>query len=119
MIPFDLLAGIGAHELATVQACVRAGFDPDFYMFTVNKMSYYASNPTDIAAFMQSIKKPWIGFKVLGAGRDRPPEGFLHAFQKGADFIAVGMFDWQVRDDVAMVQEMLAKGVPRDRAWMG
>jgi len=114
-----LLAGIGAHELATVQACVRAGFDPDFYMFTINKMSYYASNPTDIAAFMNSIEKPWIGFKVLGAGRDKPPEGFLHAFQKGADFIAVGMFDWQVRDDTALVQEMLAKGISRDRPWIG
>jgi hypothetical protein len=113
-----LLAGIGAHELPTVQACVRAGLNPDFYMFTVNKMSYYASNPADVAAFMKSIEKPWIGFKVLGAGRDKPPDGFLHAFQKGADFIAVGMFDWQVRDDVAMVQELLAKGVPRDRAWM-
>jgi hypothetical protein len=114
-----LLAGIGAHELPTVQACVRAGLDPDFYMFTVNRMSYYASNPADVAAFMKSIEKPWIGFKVLGAGREKPPEGFLHAFQKGADFIAVGMFDWQVRDDAAMVQKMLARGVPRDRPWMG
>ncbi len=112
-----LLAGIGAHDLATVQACVRAGLDPDFFMFTINKMGYYASNPVDVASFMKSIEKPWIGFKVLGAGRDKPPDGFLHAFQKGADFIAVGMFDWQVRDDVAMVQEMLVKGVPRDRAW--
>ena len=113
-----LLSGIGAHELPTVQACVQAGLDPDFYMFTVNKMSYYASNPADVAAFMQAIKKPWIGFKVLGAGRDKAPDGFLHAFQRGADFIAVGMFDWQVRDDVAMVQGMLAKGLSRDRAWM-
>ncbi len=113
-----LLAGIGAHELPTVQASVRAGLEPDFFMFTINKMSYYSSKPAEIAEFMKSIKKPWIGFKVLGAGRDKPLEGFLHAFQKGADFLAVGMFDWQVRDDVAMVQEMLAKTVSRDRAWM-
>ena len=66
---------------------------------------------------MKNIKKPWIGFKVLGAGRDKPLEGFQHAFEKGADFLAVGMFDWQVRDDTAHVQEMLAKGVTRDRAW--
>jgi len=113
-----LLAGIGAHELPTVQASVRAGLDPDFFMFTINKMSYYSSKPAEIAEFMKSINKPWIGFKVLGAGRDKAPEGFLHAFQRGADFIAVGMFDWQVRDDVAMIQEMLAKTVSRDRAWM-
>jgi hypothetical protein len=54
----------------------------------------------------------------LGAGRDKPPEGFLHAFKKGADFLCVGMFDWQVRDDTALVEQMLARGIDRDRAWM-
>jgi hypothetical protein len=112
-----ILAGIGAHDLATVRACVSAGIEPDFYMFTINRKSYYSSDPEEIAAFMQNIRKPWIGFKVLGAGRDKAPDGILHAFQRGADFVAVGMFDWQVRDDAAIVQEMLAKGVPRDRAW--
>ena len=112
-----LIAGIGAHLLPTVQACERAKLDPDFYMFTVNRVNYYASPAADVAAFMKTIKKPWIGFKVLGAGRDKPPDGFLHAFEKGADFIAVGMFDWQVRDDTAHVQAMLAKGIERDRLW--
>jgi hypothetical protein len=112
-----LIAGIGAHLLPTVQACERAKLDPDFYMFTINRVNYYSSAPAEIAAFMQNIKKPWIGFKVLGAGRDKPPEGFLHAFEKGADFIAVGMFDWQVRDDTAHVQAMLATGVERERGW--
>jgi hypothetical protein len=112
-----LLAGIGAHDLETVKACVAAGFDPDFYMFTVNPVKYCCSDPEEIAAFMKPIKKPWIGFKVLGAGRAKPPEGFRHAFEKGADFIAVGMFDWQVRDDTALVQEILAKGLERDRPW--
>jgi len=112
-----LMAGVGAHLLATVEGSEKAKLDPDFYMFTINRMNYYSSAPADIAAFMKNIKKPWIGFKVLGAGRDRPLEGFQHAFEKGADFIAVGMFDWQVRDDTAHVQEMLAKGIDRDRAW--
>ena len=113
-----LLGGIGAHDLATVQACVRAGFNPDFYMFTINKKNYYSSNPADVAAFMKSVEKPWIGFKVLGAGRDKPPDGFLHAFQRGADFICVGMFDWQVRDDVAMVRQILTRDFSRDRPWL-
>ena len=112
-----LIAGIGAHRLATVRASQGARLDPDFYMFTVNRVNYYASPPEEVDAFMKAIKKPWIGFKVLGAGRDKPPDGFLHAFQRGADFIAVGMFDWQVRDDTAHVQEILAKGVERERAW--
>ncbi len=112
-----LMAGVGAHLLATVEASEKARLDPDFYMFTVNRVNYYSSPPADVAAFMKDIKKPWIGFKVLGAGRDKPPDGFRHAFERGADFIAVGMFDWQVRDDTAHVQSMLAKGIERDRAW--
>jgi hypothetical protein len=112
-----LAAGVGAHLLATVQGSEKAQLDPDFYMFTINRVNYYSSAPLEIAAFMKNIKKPWIGFKVLGAGRDKPLEGFQHAFEKGADFIAVGMFDWQVRDDTAHVQEMLAKGIERSRAW--
>jgi hypothetical protein len=114
-----LLAGIGAHALETVKACVAAGLDPDFYMFTVNAVNYCSSNPDEIAAFMKAIRKPWIGFKVLGAGRAKPAAGFLHAFQKGADFICVGMFDWQVRDDAALVRDLLSKKVERDRPWMG
>jgi len=112
-----LVAGIGAHMLETVRACHAAGLDPDFFMFTVNRVKYYASEPAEIAAFMKAIEKPWIGFKVLGAGRETPPDGFRHAFERGADFIAVGMFDWQVRDDAAHVQDMLAKGIARDRSW--
>jgi putative N-acetylmannosamine-6-phosphate epimerase len=111
------MAGIGAHLLSTMQACVAAKIDPDFYMFTVNQVGYLSSAPAEIAQFMRTIHKPWIGFKVLGAGRANPPGGFQHAFERGADFIAVGMFDWQVRDDVAHVQAMLAKGIERERAW--
>jgi hypothetical protein len=112
-----LMAGIGAHLLATSRACVQAKLDPDFYMLTVNRVNYYSSPAAEKAEFMKSIQKPWIGFKVLGAGRELPPGGFRHAFERGADFIAVGMFDWQVRDDTAHVQEMLAKGIERERAW--
>ena len=112
-----LIAGIGTHKLTTVQACAQAKIDPDFFMVTVNQVNYYCSPAADVAEFMKTIKKPWIGFKTLGAGRAKPPVGFRYAFQRGADFIAVGMFDWQVRDDVAHVQDMLAKGIERDRAW--
>ncbi|HUU53192.1 MAG TPA: hypothetical protein VMW44_00960 [Candidatus Bathyarchaeia archaeon] len=112
-----IFAGVGGHRVETVKASEEAGLNPDFYMYTVNKVDYMASNPEEIQAFMKIVKKPWIGFKVLGAGRDKPQESFIHAFERGADFIAVGMFDWQVMDDVAFVQEMLAKGVNRERPW--
>jgi putative N-acetylmannosamine-6-phosphate epimerase len=103
--------------IATTRQCVQAKLDPDFYMVTINRVNYYTSPPAETAELMKTIQKPWIGFKVLGAGRERPPAGFQHAFERGADFIAVGMFDWQVRDDVAHVQEMLAKGIDRERTW--
>jgi hypothetical protein len=112
-----LIAGIGAHQLETVQACEKAGLNPDFYMFTINRVNYNSSNPTEISAFMKGINKPWIGFKVLGAGRDKPLDGFQHAFERGADFICVGLFDWQVRDSTAIVQSLLAQGISRDRRW--
>ena len=112
-----LVAGIGAHLLATIRACSEAQLDPDFYMVTVNRVNYYCSQAAEVSEFMKGIMKPWIGFKVLGAGRETPPDGFRHAFERGADFIAVGMFDWQVRDDAAHVQGMLAQGINRDRAW--
>jgi len=112
-----LVAGIGAHLLTTARACEQAKLDPDFYMVTVNRVNYYCSEAAEVGEFMKTIKKPWIGFKTLGAGRETPPDGFRHAFERGADFIAVGMFDWQVRDDAAHVQEMLAKGIQRARAW--
>ena len=112
-----LMAGIGAHLLATPQRCVQAKIAPDFFMLTINRVDYYSTPAAEKAEFMRTIEKPWIGFKVLGAGRELPPDGFRHAFERGADFIAVGMFDWQVRDDVAHVQEMLANGIERARVW--
>jgi hypothetical protein len=112
-----IMAGIGAHLLDTARACVNARIDPDFYMMTINRVNYYCSEAAEVGIFMESIKKPWIAFKVLGAGRVKPQEGFRLAFEKGGDFLAVGMFDWQIHDDVALVREMLARGIQRDREW--
>lgn len=112
-----LMAGIGAHMFATTRACVEAQLDPDFFMVTTNRVKYNCDAAAETAELMKTHRKPWIGFKVLGAGRELPPAGFRHAFERGADFIAVGMFDWQVRDDAAHVQAMLAEGVTRERAW--
>ena len=112
-----IMAGVGAHMLDTARACVHAKIDPDFYMVTVNRVNYYCSEAAEVGIFMRSIKKPWIAFKVLGAGRVKPQEGFRLAFEHGGDFLAVGMFDWQIRDDVAHVQEMLANGINRERDW--
>lgn len=112
-----IMAGVGAHLLDTARASVQAKINPDFYMMTINRVNYYCSEAAEVGIFMRSIKKPWIAFKVLGAGRVKPQEGFRLAFEHGGDFLAVGMFDWQIRDDVAHVQEMLANGISRERDW--
>ena len=114
-----IFAGVGGHRLETIKASEKAGINPDFYMYTVNKVDYLSTDPEEIQTYMKTIKQPWIGFKVLGAGRDRPPQGFQHAFERGADIICVGMFDWQVRNDVAFVKEMLDNGIERERQWRG
>ncbi len=112
-----IFGGVGAHRLETIKAVEKAGINPEFYMFTINKVEYLSSDPVEIETFMNGIAQPWIGFKVLGAGRDKPEEGFRHAFQRGADFIAVGMFDWQTRDDAASVKQVLAQDLKRQRSW--
>ena len=50
-----LMAGVGAHLLATIQGSEKAQLDPDFYMFTINRVNYYSSAPAEIAAFMHNI----------------------------------------------------------------
>ena len=63
------------------------------------------------------IKVPLIGFKVLAAGAIKPKDGFRYAFENGADFICVGMFDYQIIEDVNLVNEILNDGLNRTRPW--
>ena len=43
--------------------------------------------PDETMAFMETVKKPWVAFKVLAAGAIHPKDGFPFAFNHGADFI--------------------------------
>ncbi len=124
-----VIAGIGAHMLEVVAASEKAGLQPDFYMKTFNNKSYWSAGPTErhdsvweetpqqTLEFMKSVQKPWIAFKVLGAGAILPREGFAYAFENGADFVCVGMFDFQVREDASIAREVLDGILERDRPW--
>ena len=70
-----------------------------------------------MAALMRTIQTPWIAFKVLGAGRMQPKDGFDLAFQNGADFINVGMYDFQVTENIELVRQVVQKHRQRDRKW--
>ncbi len=114
-----LLAGIGSHSLDLPKTVEKQGFDPDFYFKTMNAVGYESQDPAEIAGFMKTVKKPWIAFKVLGAGRMKPRDGFDLAFRLGADFVNVGMYDFQVGEDISLVREIVANHEPRDRPWRG
>jgi hypothetical protein len=67
---------------------------------------------------MKTIRKPWLAFKVLGAGRMKPAEGLDLAFRSGADFVNLGMYDFQVKDDIALVRHTVAANAQRERPWI-
>jgi hypothetical protein len=112
-----LVAGVGSHSLDVPKAVERDRIELDFYFKTFNGVAYESQDPAEIAAFMKTVKKPWIAFKVLGAGRAKPREGFDLAFKMGADFVNVGMYDFQVQEDVSIVGEIVANHKQRDRTW--
>ena len=128
-------AGIGAHKIESVEACVKEGIIPDFWMKTIHNWDYWSSmeeypdkmrkdnyfdyNPPRTIEFMNGLDQPWIGFKVLAAGSIKPEVGFKYAFENGADFITVGMYDFQVVDDVNLVNKVLSEIPERNRPWFG
>ncbi|MGD0220803.1 MAG: hypothetical protein ABSF71_00585 [Terriglobia bacterium] len=112
-----LVAGVGSHSMETAIISEQQRFNPDFYFKTLNPVGFYTQDPRDVAALMKTIKKPWIAFKVLGAGRVLPQDGFDLAFKNGADFINVGMYDFQVAPNTSLVREVVKRHEQRDRTW--
>ena len=124
-----LPAGVGGHLLETVRACVDYGIKPDFWMKTFHHTNYWSANkdnqndniwctnPEETKEYMRNLEQPWIAFKTLAAGAIHPDEGFRYAFENGADFICVGMYDFQLVDDVNIASAVLNSDIKRERPW--
>jgi uncharacterized membrane protein YphA (DoxX/SURF4 family) len=139
-------AGMGAHSLEVIKACEKAGIPVDFYVKTFHNDNYWSAHPleeriefsvdtkknpehnkihdnmfdlfpTKTTEYMKEVNKPWIAFKVLAAGAILPKDGFRFAFENGADFICVGMFDFQIVDNVNIASEILGNLKNRERKW--
>jgi hypothetical protein len=96
---YDWMRGSGDHDL--------------------NNDNMWCNNPEETAAFMESVDKPWVAFKVMAAGAINPRTAFPHAYRNGADFIIAGMFDFQVETDVKIAIEALRSAANRKRPWRG
>jgi NAD(P)H-dependent flavin oxidoreductase YrpB (nitropropane dioxygenase family) len=67
---------------------------------------------------MATLKEPWIAFKVLAAGAILPETGLKYAYSNGADFICMGMYDFQIVEDVNIALDAFANAKVRQRPWM-
>ena len=70
------------------------------------------------ASALSALPQPWIAYKVLAAGAIHPSEGFKYAFRNGADFICVGMYDFQIFDDVNIALAAMDETRGRPRRWI-
>jgi uncharacterized membrane protein YphA (DoxX/SURF4 family) len=73
--------------------------------------------PEQTVEVFSKIDIPLVGFKVMAGGAIKPKDGFKYAFENGADFICVGMFDFQVVENVNLVNEILNSNLDRKRLW--
>ena len=141
-----LPAGIGSHSIQSVIRTREKGIRPDFYYKTFHHDKYWSAHPREnrkefevvhdflpdhnqfhdniwdlfpeqtIETFL-SIEEPLFGFKIMAAGAIRPENGIRYAFENGADFVCMGMFDFQVVEDVNAVNKVLGSLGQRKRPW--
>jgi hypothetical protein len=125
-----LPAGIGAHKLDALKACVANGLIPDFWMKTLHHHDYWSAfpnepsrdnrwcdDPSGTIAFMEIRKEPFIAFKVLAAGAIPPASGIRYGLENGGDFVCIGMFDFNMIHDVNLFNEIIADLGKRKRPW--
>ena len=139
-------AGLASHTVDSLIVCEENGIIPDYYMKTMHHDKYWSAHPREnrvpfevdgkkyldhnrfhdncfclfpdkTTAFVERSEVPVMGFKVLAAGAIKPEDGFNWAFKNGADFLCVGMFDFQIVNDVNITIDTLNNLQGRTREW--
>ena len=141
-----LPGGTAAHSINVPKACVDHGIEVDFFMKTFHHDQYWSAHPREnrgpfseiqpysddhnryhdnmwcvdaeeTKTFFKSCQIPWIAYKVLAAGAIAPEDGLRFAYENGADFTCVGMFDFQVIENANFVHSILHSDLNRERKW--
>jgi len=139
-------AGLASHTIDALIACGDYGIVPDYFMKTMHHDNYWSAHPIEnrvpfevdgkrsldhnkfhnnlfclypdrTIEFVNKAKIPVMGYKVLAAGAIEPEDGFRWAFEHGADFICVGMFDFQIVNNVNTTLDILNNLPDRKREW--
>ncbi|MHC4741913.1 MAG: hypothetical protein ACYS8Z_08390 [Planctomycetota bacterium] len=129
-------SGVGAHDLRVVKACEENKIPNDFYIKTFHHHNYatapgpdqlkgptseipgyWCKDPAETIEVMKSVKKAWIAFKVMAAGAIPPKDAFTYVFENGADHTLAGMFDFEIAEDVKILDEVLRALKNRTRPW--
>ena len=144
-----LIAGTASHAIQVPMACVENGIETDFFMKTFHHDKYWSAHikenrrefmhnidshtldrdqyhdnlwcasAEDVEKFFKTSKTPWIAYKVLAAGALKPEDGIKYAFEHGADFVCVGMFDFQIIPNANIVHDLInsKSTLNREREW--
>lgn len=139
-------AGLASHSIESLIICEEQGIIPDYYMKTMHHDKYWSAHPREnrvpfevdghkniehekwhdncfclfperTVEFVNRVKVPIMGFKVLAAGAIEPADGFRWAFENGADFVCAGMFDFQIVGNVNITIDVLNNLPNRKREW--
>jgi hypothetical protein len=142
------IAGLAAHTIDSLIYCEQQGIIPDYYMKAMHHDNYWSAHPREnrvafevdgtkyldhnkfhdnifdlfpdrTVDFINRTTVPVMGFKILAAGAITPEDGIRYAFENGADFVCLGMFDFQVIKDINSCLDVLADLGKRRREFYG